>query len=328
MRNLVELYSIIIDGNMVLVSSDIKTRELFFYTNQNGVLLPIDDSLRKKVEETILQSDFTPSSEFKTLLDGAINNYRKYNSSNGYSNVNLEANLKHVTYYCEKDDTSRPEASYDVFNNSFRFILPEQYWNLAGFSSYLNSQYLNLIISHEIGHMSVSDISIDSDNNYVARVGFSQMKIPVKQSFATSDGNNYYMIDKSKEIEENGGKGLEELFNELETDIATNNKVAPDFAFRLDTITNSKLRYARRSHSLEDYYRCMMGIIPLREQAQVLLKAIDLYYSAIGKQEKEKSNAMNDLIEQLLTMYEMENMKNDIPKQSHSEQESPDDGQR
>ena len=115
--------SIIIDGNMVLVSSDIKTRELFFYTNQNGVLLPIDDSLRKKVEETILQSDFTPSSEFKTLLDGAINNYRKYNSSNGYSNVNLEANLKHVTYYCEKDDTSRPEASYDVFNNSFRFCI-------------------------------------------------------------------------------------------------------------------------------------------------------------------------------------------------------------
>ena len=73
--------------------------------------------------------------------------------------------------------------------------MPEQYWNLAGLSSYLNSQYLNLIISHEIGHMSVSDISIDSDNNYVARVGFSQMKIPVKQSFATSDGNNYYMID-------------------------------------------------------------------------------------------------------------------------------------
>lgn len=58
------------------------------------------------------------------------------------------------------------------------------------------------------------------------------------------------------------------------------------------------------------------------------IKAIDLYYSAIGKQEKEKSNDMNDLIEQLLTMYEMENMKNGITKQSHSEQESPDDGQR
>ncbi len=94
--------------------------------------------------------------------------------------------------------------------------------------------------------MAVSEIKLDNEGNVVAATGFLQMMIPISESFKTLDENDYYRLDDSKEIKENEGRGLEELFNVLETDEITNNSISPDFAHKLDRATEGKLRSARR----------------------------------------------------------------------------------
>lgn len=161
------------------------------------------------------------------------------------------------------------------------------------------------IIAHEIGHLSVSEIKLDDVGNVIISTGFLQAKIPISESLRTADENVYYRLDNSKEIQENDGRGLEELYNALETDKVTNNALSPDFAHKLNRITEGKLLSARRKHSLEEYYDVMQSIIPSYDRAQLLLIGLKCYYEAINGTDKELINQLNNMIEQLIDNYEI-----------------------
>ncbi len=316
--NIVELYTLDIDGTSIMVGSNLDTRELSFYTKRDGIILPVDEVVHNQVIKMISQLSEGPSTDFKELLENSINNCRNYNSKKGYSNSNLEKNIKYLSISCDKSDLEQSDASYDVLNNTFTFILPKPCLDFTGMLGIRNAITMNQITSHEVGHMSVSDISVDKDNNLVGNIGFLQMKIPIKISKKTSDGNNYFIIDKNHEIKENGARGLEELFNELETDERTNGATAPNFAHRLDRITDRNLHFARRNHSLTDYYISMQNIIPSRDKAMLLLMGIEAYYNCVGQQNKEFASKLEEKISQILDDYEIKKIssRNDVAHQS------------
>lgn len=323
--NIVELYSLEVDGTVVLVGLNLDTRELSFYTEKNGVILPVSQTIRNQTIKMISQQSEVYSNEFKTMLENSINSCRNYNDKKGYSNLNLEKNTRHLSVLCSKSDLSQSSASYDVFNNTFTFALPDQYWDLSGISGFLKARTINQITSHEVGHMSVSDISIDNDNNLVGSIGFLQMKMPIRTCIETSDGSNYYILDKKQEIIENGARGLEELFNELENDERTNSSITPNFAYRLDRITDGKLRFARQNHSLTDYYISMQNIVPSRDKAMLLLMGIEAYYSCERQQNEELASKLEEKISQILTDYEIK--KSSISNQiTMSDSTKPDIG--
>lgn len=304
-RNIVELYTLELDGDVVLVGSDLDTRQIGFYTEKDGIISPADEATCQQAAKMISQLSEVPSPEFRTILEDSINACRNYNNKKGYSNSNLERNARQLSLSCSKSDLAQSNASYDIFNNAFTFDLPEQCWNLSGISGLLmHRRSINQIISHEVGHMSVSDMQI-RDNNLVGNIGFLQMTVPIEMSTQTSDGNNYYRIDKSQEIKENGARGLEELFNELENDARVNSSLSPNFAHRLDTITNGKLRLARQNHSLTDYYMTMQNIILSKDKSMLLLMGIDAYYSSIRQQEQNFASKLENEINRVLTDYEI-----------------------
>lgn len=304
-NNIVELYTLKVDDIVIMVGSNLDTRELSFYTESNGVISPVNETIYNRTIQRISQLSEIPNTEFRTLLEASINNCRNYNNKKGYSNSNLEKNTRCLYISCDESTLTRSDASYDVLNNKFTFILPSQFVDLTGISSFRNIVNINQIISHEVGHMSVSDISIDTDNNLVGNIGFLQMKIPIKTHTKTSDGNNYFIIDESQEIKENGARGLEELFNELETDERINGATAPNFAHILDRVTDKKLHFARQNHSLTDYYISMQNIIPSRDKAMLLLMGIEAYYNCVRKQDNEFARELEDKIVQILTDYEI-----------------------
>lgn len=317
-NSIVELYTLEVDDTVIKVGSNLDTREISFYTERDGIISPVNETIRNRAIKMISQLSEVPNTEFMAILEASINNCRSYNNKNGYSNSNLEKNTRYLSILCDKSDLTESDASYDVLDNTFTFILPNQCLDLTGILGFRNAVTINQIISHEVGHMSVSDISIDSDNNLVGNIGFLQMKIPIKISKKTSEGNNYFIIDKSQEIKENGARGLEELFNELETDERTNGATAPNFAHILDRITDRKLRFARQNHSLIDYYVSMQNIIPSRDKAMLLLMGIEAYYDCVRQQNKEFASKLEEKISQILADYEIRRIssKNDIAHQS------------
>lgn len=304
-NNIVELYSIELEGSTIWVGSNLDTRELGFYTKTNGIIIPVNANLRNQAIQTLSQESGVPNDEFKSMLEKSINDCINYNKKKGYSNSNLEKNARHLSISCEESELSHSEAFYDTLNNTFKFSLPRQYLELSGFLRILKAKTINQVISHEVGHMSVSDISIGSENNLIGNIGFLQMSLPIKISSKTADGNNYYVLDESQEIKENGARGLEELFNELENDERTNSSIAPDFAHRLDSITDGRLRFARQNHSLTDYYIIMQNIIESKDKAMLLLMGIEAYYTCVRTQDQEFAIKLKEKINEVISDYEI-----------------------
>lgn len=303
-KNIVELYALELDDNHVFAGADLGTREINYYREQDGMIFPVNEELYQQVIQFKEQSSNIFNPDFKIILDRAIDRCKIYNSEKGYSNTTLERNMNYLSISAQKSSLDQSQAFYDTFNNSFSFELPESCWELNGIMGVLMQRRINQIISHEVGHMSVSDIQIE-DNMIIGSIGFLQMKIPIKSSIQTSDGNNYYRIDKEQKIKENGARGLEELFNELENDEKTNSRIAPNFAFELDKLTDGKLRLARRNHSLEEYFMVMESIIPYRENSLILIMQIELYYEAVRSQDEQSVKTIESEISKTLMNYEI-----------------------
>jgi hypothetical protein len=303
-KNIVELYTLELDGTYVFAGADLDTRKINYYREQDGIIFPVNEELYQQAIQFKEQSSNIPNPDFKAMLDRVIERCKIYNNEKGYSNTTLERNMNNLSISGQKSSLDQSQAFYDTFNNSFSFELPENYWELSGIMGILMQRSMNQIISHEVGHMSVSDIQIES-NMFIGSIGFLQMKIPIKSSMQTSDGNNYYRIDKEQKIKENGGRGLEELFNELENDEKTNSRIAPNFAFELDKLTEGKLHLARRNHSLAEYFMVMESIIPNRENSLVLIMQIELYYEAVGSQNEQSIKTLESEISKTLLDYEI-----------------------
>lgn len=314
-KNIVELYKLEFEGLVFFAGVDLATREIRFYTEADGIISQATESLCQQIIKYNEKSSEVLNPNFKIMLDNAIKLCKDYNNERGYSNLTLEKNLSNLTISSRVSSLELSQAHYDVFNNEFLFELPDSVWESRGLTSIMMQNTINQIISHEVGHMSVSDIKV-GDDTVVGSIGFLQMRIPIKSSFRTSDGDNYYRIDREQKIKENGGRGLEELFNELENDEKTKNATAPQFAYRLNMLTEGKLGLARRNHSIADYAEIMESIIPNKENALLLLMQIELYYKAVGSRDEQSIKTMELDITSTLMDYEIKkhNMQSNSQK--------------
>ncbi len=206
-------------------------------------------------------------------------------------------------------NTSKQDISYHL-SNIFKEIELEQnsvvknYLTTASDGKKYKTNYYNLDAVISVGYRVNTDRAIQ----------FRRWATNVLKEFSKKG----YIIDKNHEIKENGARGLEELFNELETDERTNGATAPNFAHRLDRITDRNLHFARRNHSLTDYYISMQNIIPSRDKAMLLLMGIEAYYNCVGQQNKEFASKLEEKISQILDDYEIKKIssRNDVAHQS------------
>ncbi|MCI9434134.1 MAG: hypothetical protein HFI86_02500 [Bacilli bacterium] len=290
----------------ILVGSDIVTRELHFYMENNSEIIPVSDVVKNRIltKLTKIIESSQSLNEIKQFIDYIGKKYLENNALYGFSNSVLQRNLQNLYIKCSECDLQDSSASYEAFHNIINIKMPRKYLTVSNINLEL-SLIFRQIIAHEIGHLSVSEIKLDGARDVIISTGFLQVRIPISESLKTSDGNEYYRLDNSKEIKENDGRGLEELYNALETDKVTNNAVSPNFAHRLDRVTEGKLRSARQNHSLEEYYEIMQSIISSYDRAQLLLIGLKCYYEAINGTDKELINQLNNMIERLIDDYEI-----------------------
>lgn len=301
---IVEIDTFKFEDIQILVGSDIVTRELHFYIENNSEIIPVSDVVKNRILTKIIESSQSLN-EIKQFIDYIGKKYLENNALYGFSNLALQRNLQNLYVKCSECDLQESSASYEAFHNIINIKMPRKYLKVSNINLELGLIFRQ-IIAHEIGHLSVSEIKLDdARGDVIISTGFLQAKIPISESLKTIDGNEYYRLDNSKEIKENDGRGLEELYNALETDKVTNNAISPNFAHRLDRVTEGKLHSARQNHSLEEYYGIMQSIIPSYDRAQLLLIGLKCYYEAINGTDKELINHLNNMIEQLIDDYEI-----------------------
>ena len=278
-RKIIELYSVDVDGLDVLVGTDIHSRKLCFFVEKDGEIARVSDELEKKVQTKLaVTSDVLD--DINELIASEVDKCVSCNESHCYPDLYSNENLGNLSVNCKECLLEESSAAYETFSNTMNLNLPSLYLH----ASVLNIQIrliLRQVIAHEVGHMTVSEIKID-DENVIASTGFLERKIPIDERLKTKDGDEYYRLESSEKIEENDGRGIEEAFNALETDERNNGSTAPNFANRLDKITEGKLRYARRNHSLDEYYEIMESIVPSHDSANILLALLRAYYKDIG----------------------------------------------
>ena len=309
-KNILELFSLDIDNRTVFVGSDLSTRELCFYVIKNDRLTIIPKELHDEVSKKIFDKSGVNTS-LKELLESLVRTYAEDNTNKSYDNSNLNKNWKNIRILCSQSSFNKSSASYEAINNTLNFELPKELLNFSQLLPLQVKATLHTILIHEIGHMSVSELQIEN-NSLVGKVGFIEKRFPLKESLLTTDGNNYFRAEMDIEPQTNEGQGLEELFNELETDERANSATAPRFAHELDNLTNGKLRIARQNHSLESYYSMMQEIIPSEDMAKMLLIAINKYYELLHSQNNELVNQINSVISQIILEYQIAKAK--MPK--------------
>lgn len=300
---IVELDTFKYEDMHILLGSDILSRELHFYIENNNEIIPVSDVVKNRILTKIAEPSQSLN-EIKQFIYNVGKKYLENNNLYGFPNSVLQRNLQNLCVEYNECYLQESSASYEAFHNIMNIKLPRKYLNVSNVNMELSS-ILRQIIAHEIGHLSVSEIQLDDSGNVIISTGFLQAKIPISESLRTTDGNVYYRLDNSKKIQENEGRGLEELYNALETDKVTNNALSPNFAHKLNRITEGKLLSARRKHSLEEYYNVMQSIIPSYDRAQLLLIGLKCYYEAINGNDKELVNQLNSMIEQLIDDYEI-----------------------
>lgn len=266
---IVELDTFKYEDMQILLGSDILSRELHFYVENNNEIIPVSDVVKNRILTKIAESSQSLN-EIKQFIYNVGKKYLENNNLYGFPNSVLQRNLQNLCVEYSECDLPESSASYEAFHNIMNIKLPRKYLNVSNVNMELSS-ILRQIIALEIGHLSVSEIQLDDSGNVIISTGFLQAKIPISESLRTIDGIVYYRLDNSKKIQENDGRGLEELYNVLETDKVTNNALSPNFAYKLNRITEGKLLSARRKHSLEEYYNVMQSIIPSYDRAQLLL---------------------------------------------------------
>ncbi|MCM1052692.1 MAG: hypothetical protein NC483_01765 [Ruminococcus sp.] len=300
----VEIDNFKFEDMQILEGTDILTRELYFYIENNGKIIPVSDEIKSKILAKKFKSLQTLN-EIRQFIDNIGKKYLENNNKNGFSNSALQRNLQNL--YIKSDDESdlqESSASYEAFSNTINIKIPRKFLKELNINWQLNLIFQQ-IIAHEIGHLSVSEIKLEDAWNVTISTGFLQMRIPISQSYKTTNGDSYYRLDNSKEIKENDSRGLEEMFNAMETDEVSNSATSPNFARKLDRVTEGNLHSARRNHSLEEYYEIMQSIIPSYDKAKLLLLGIKAYYEAINGTNKELINQLNNMIEQLVDGYEI-----------------------
>ena len=306
-KNILELFALDIDNRTVYVGTDISTRELCFYVSENNKMVPISEELYKKVSNEIFGEN-KDNDSFKELLESLVRTYSEDNTNKSYDNTNLIKNWKHIRILYSQSSFDNSSASYEAINNILNFELPNELLSFSWPLSFQEKAALHTILIHEIGHMSVSEMQI-KNNSLVAQTGFYEKRFLLKESILTTDGNNYFRVEENKELQINDGEGLEELFNELETDERANSATAPKFAHDLDDLTDGKLRIARQSHSLDSYYRMMQEMIQSEDMAKLLLIAINKYYECLHSQDFELAKQIDSAINQVLLEYQISKAK-------------------
>lgn len=309
-KDILELFTLDIDDKKVFVGSDLSTRELYFYVIENDSLVPISKELFNKVSDKVFDK-VSDNAGFKELLESLVKTYAKDNTNKLYDNTNLNRNWKNIRILYNQSKLNKSSASYELINNILNFELPKELLSFSGILPLEVLHVLRTIIIHEIGHMSVSELLVEN-SCLVAKVGFWEKRYFLKEKLLTTDGNNYFRVESSKEPQINKGQGLEELFNELETDIRANSATAPRFAYELDKLTNGRLRIARQNHSLESYYSMMYEINPSENMAEILLLAINKYYELLHNQDNEMVNRISNLINNIIFEYQIS--KSNLPK--------------
>ena len=308
-KTILEISTLNIDNITIFVCTDLSTRELYFYENKNGIMIPLPKEICAKAQKKIFsKSELPPIIE--ELLKSIIKEYLEKNDNNSSDNTNLNRNWDNICIVYETSNLNEATANYEAINNVITISLPKELLELCRFSLKIN-ELLYVIIAHEIGHMVVSELKIE--NNYlIGTTGFLKKKYALEDCILTSDGNYYYRVNPNIEPQTNDGQGLEELFNVLETDLIANTSNAQGFAHDLDYLTDRKLRSARQNHSLETYYDLMKEIIPDENTARLLLIAINLYYDSLNKNDQELTNEINDIINKIINEYQI--AKDKLPK--------------
>ena len=315
-RDIVELYTLGVDGNTVYVGSDILTHERLYYVIKDNKMIPASQDIIDKINIEESKEDYQ---DIKRLVESKVSQYIRDNEQRKYPNKLLNINWDNICIDYNKNGLYASSASYDVFNNTLNYSLPYEY--SRGFLTPQMRAVIDQVITHEIGHMAASELEIERKTelrminemetnivhitNLVGKTGFLEMRIPIIDEIVLDNGDSYYRVDKNREVVENGGRGLEELFNEMETDERTNNATAPYFGRRLDILTDGKLRLARFNHSLDTFYSMMEEIYSTIGTARFLLAGIDGYYKAKRTGNEEIKKEFEEVINKLLDYYEV-----------------------
>lgn len=208
----------------------------------------------------------TCDDKLENIILSCFNSCREYNDNMQYSNDTLNKNIKFLIASQYENGLS---AMYEPLKNSITVNINKLY------SSYgVGNAHLVELVSHEIGHMSVSNFEI-KEGKILVKCGFCIYEFDVE---CISDGT-VTIFKRNSDAKQIGSLGLEEMLNYIETDEKTINGHAPEFLKQFDKYTERKLHYARRNSSLSEYYEIMEAKGISQEYAKFIIDILDRYYS-------------------------------------------------
>lgn len=142
---------------------------------------------------------------------------------------------------------------------------------------------------HELGHMKVSSVIFDAEESILRlQTGFLRPVAEVKP--VTTREGDIFLKFESTNGKNKGEEILEEVFNDLECgEIKPDYKPKyPQFGALLDKISDGRLRRARYTKGINEYYRSMSDVINSREKADELLKAMFDSVFSYNREEAEE----------------------------------------
>ena len=244
--------------------------------------------------------------ELVNLIPKLVKSHIDYNTRMGYPTDIALHNIKtlKIQYETGRNMYGEPDfiGQYTSVNNIMSLAISADEWKQM---SPKKRNYAVSVLLHELGHMKISTAKFNEvDNELTIQIGFSKQVIKV-QPISTQEEDTFlkWQSRRDTKVAFSGEYILEEIFNDLECGEIDPNftpSLHPQFGLLLDKISDGKLRIARYTIGIEEYYRSLCAVIPSREKANELLSA--MYNTVFGHDcKKAKKRALQLLSEYIQT---------------------------
>lgn len=261
-----------------------------------------------KYNTRYVPKDFTIETK---LARKFIQEHIVYNKKMGYPTQMAEQNMQTLSLGQDPNVTLFGFVGYSGRYNPIlnQLLITKMNKDISDLSSDEREKLEDTIL-HETGHLKAANIKIDFENNEIEiQQGFIRRKIKIQQ-VVTQEGDIFIKIGRIKENDKRE-QTLEEIFNELDC-IEINPKYRcsyPQYGRMLDKITSGKLRKARYTIGLEEYYRIMYSIGSISKAKELLECMTESIFGCSGKD--------NSKIRAFELLEEYENQGKNIGTDSH-----------
>lgn len=224
--------------------------------------------------------------ELKPFVSKYVTLHRNYNIQNGFSNKELNANIKNLEIcFSEEPDDKVFEVSgrYNSPANFISIVINRLQDSLTEHQKKLEQD----VLLHELGHLKVTKYSLDLVNMKLnGSIGFYNFEY--KLQFICQIDDDYIYVGK-KQNEIGHTIALEEIFNELECHFIKPNYgfCYPEYGIILKELSRGSLVNARHYHDTLEYFRVMKNIIDDENLAQELL---DSMFFSLNRSDIEARN--------------------------------------